>query len=451
MRFLGLELTLKRAMNSVPSNRGGWFPFLREGFAGAWQKGVEVRQDDILSYHAVYSCITLISSDIAKLRVKLVASDASGIWTEVRKDIVSNVLHKPNKIQTRIQFFESWLLSKLTRGNAYVLKGRDASGVVNSLHVLDPSLVQPMISDDGAIFYQLNADNVSGLREPLLVPAREIIHDRFNCLFHPLIGVSPLYACGLAATQGLHIQENSVQFFSKGATAPGVLTAPGEISNETAERLKAHWEAEYGGADNAGKVAVLGDGLKYERMGMSAVDSQLIDQLKWTAEVVCSVFHVPPYMIGVGQMPTYNNIQALNQQYYSQCLQSLIEAAELCLDEGLELEQDTGTEFDLDGLLRMDTATLIDAEAKAVGAGIKSPDEARKRLDLKPVAGGDTPYLQQQNYALSALAKRDSQENPFVSDKPPAPPAPPDPSNDNADQMEMRTALTAIYKGFSDV
>ncbi len=448
MRFLGLELTLKRAMNSVANNRGGWFPFVREGFAGAWQKNVEIRQDDILSYHAVYSCITLISSDIAKLRVKLVEADASGIWSEARGSDRFKVLAKPNKMQTRIQFFESWLLSKLTRGNAYILKGRDASGLVDSMHVLDPSLVQPMIADDGSIYYQLNADNIAGLHEPLLVPAREIIHDRFNCLFHPLMGVSPLYACGLAATQGLHIQENSVRFFSKGATAPGVLTAPGEITNETAERLKAHWEAEYSGADNAGKVAVLGDGLKYERMGMSAVDSQLIDQLKWTAEVVCSVFHVPPYMIGVGQMPPYNNIQALNQQYYSQCLQILIEAAELCLDEGLELEPDTGTEFDLDGLLRMDTATLIEAEAKAVGAGIKSPDEARKRMDLKPVSGGDTPYLQQQNYSLAALAKRDTQENPFSNN---ARPDLPPPSNDNADELQARAALTAIYKGFSDV
>lgn len=448
MRFLGLELTLKRAMNSVANNRGGWFPFVREGFAGAWQKNVEIRQDDILSYHAVYSCITLISSDIAKLRVKLVEADASGIWSEARSSDRLKVLAKPNKIQTRIQFFESWLLSKLTRGNAYILKGRDASGLVDSMHVLDPSLVQPMIADDGSIYYQLNADNIAGLHEPLLVPAREIIHDRFNCLFHPLMGVSPLYACGLAATQGLHIQENSVRFFSKGATAPGVLTAPGEITNETAERLKAHWEAEYSGADNAGKVAVLGDGLKYERMGMSAVDSQLIDQLKWTAEVVCSVFHVPPYMIGVGQMPTYNNIQALNQQYYSQCLQSLIEAAELCLDEGLELEPDTGTEFDLDGLLRMDTATLIEAEAKAVGAGIKSPDEARKRMDLKPVAGGDTPYLQQQNYSLAALAKRDTQENPFSNNaRPVVPPL----SNDNANELQSRAVLAELYKGFSNV
>ena len=73
----------------------------------------------------------------------------------------------------------------------------------------------------------------------------------------------------------------------------------------------------------------------YTAMTMTAVDAQLIEQLKMTAETVCSCFHVPPYMIGVGPAPTYNNIEALNQHYYSQCLQVLMEEIEVLLDEGL--------------------------------------------------------------------------------------------------------------------
>jgi phage portal protein BeeE len=46
-------------------------------------------------------------------------------------------------------------------------------------------------------------------------------------------------------------------------------------------------------------VAVLGDGLAYQAMVMTAVDAQLIEQLKWTAETICSCFHVPSYMVGV--------------------------------------------------------------------------------------------------------------------------------------------------------
>jgi phage portal protein BeeE len=232
-------------------------------------------------------------------------------------------------------------------------------------------------------------------------------------------------------------------FFHNGAQPGGVLSAPGAISDETAKRLKEHWDTNFAGK-NSGKVAVLGDGLKYEAMKAKAIDSQLIEQLKWSAEVVCSTYHVPPYKIGVGTMPTYNNVQALNIEYYSQCLQVLIEAAELCLDEGLGMGENIGTEFDVDNLLRMDTTALINAEKDAVGAGIKSPKEARRRLDLKLVAGGNSPYLQQQNYSLEALARRDAQEDPFGT-APARVPEPP--ANDNAMEAEARAALVEIYKG----
>jgi len=399
----------EKAMSPVSQGRGGWFRIL-ESFSGAWQRNVEVRYDSVLSNHADFACRTLIASDIAKLRIKLVAKDADGIWSETTNAAYSPVLRKPNHFQTRIQFMESWVLSKLQRGNAYILKQRDGRGVVTRLYVLDPNLVTPMVSDDGSVFYQLASDDLSGVEQSILVPAREIIHDRFNCFFHPLVGLSPIFAGGLAAMHGLAIQSDSTVFFQNGARPGGVLTAPAAIANETAQRLKEYWDANFSG-NNAGKVAVLGDGLKYEAMRAKAVDSQLIEQLKWTAEVVCSTYHVPPYKIGVGQMPTCNNIQSLNVEYYSQCLQRLIEDIELCLDEGLGTGESLGTEIDTENLLRMDSVTQMDVLDKA--SGVMKINEKRRKLDLKPVAGGDSVYLQQQNYSLEALAKRDAQDDPF--------------------------------------
>jgi phage portal protein BeeE len=125
------------------------------------------------------------------------------------------------------------------------------------------------------------------------------------------------------------------------------------------------------------------------------------------------VFGVPSYKIGVGPMPTYNNVEALDSQYYSQCLQIHIEQIELCLDEGLGLAgSDLGTVFDLDGLLRMDTETKVKATSEAIKAGFMAPNEARAKFDLKPVEGGESPYLQIQNYSLKALSKRDKTSAP---------------------------------------
>jgi HK97 family phage portal protein len=154
--------------------------------------------------------------------------------------------------------------------------------------------------------------------------------------------------------KGLNIQTSSARLFENNSSPGGILTAPGEIKNSTAERLKADWEQNFSGK-NVGRVAVLGDGLKYEKMALTAVEGQLIEQLKWSAEIVCSTFHVPPYKIGIKDFPARMDLQAMNVEYYSQSLQSLIEAAELCLDEGLNTGNGLGVEFDIEGLLRMDT------------------------------------------------------------------------------------------------
>jgi HK97 family phage portal protein len=392
---------------ATPANGGGWVRIF-ESFTGAWQQNVVLDRESVLTYFAVYACITLIASDVAKLRVKLVEQDTNEVWSEITSPAYSPVLRKPNRYQTRIQFWESYMLSKLTRGNVYVLKVRDMRNVVVGLYVLDPDRTLPMIATDGSIFYRVTGTRLLGNEgDEVLIPAREIIHDRMNCIYHPLVGTSPIWAGAHAATQGLAIQKGSAKFFQNASQPGGILTAPGAISDATALRLKTSWETNFTG-ENAGRVAVLGDGLKYERLALTSVEAQLIEQLKWTADVVCSVFHVPPYKIGLGTMPTYNNIQSLNVEYYAQCLQSLIEAAELCLDEGLECPVGTGTEFDIDNLLRMDSVTQMQVLKEGIGASVLSPNEARKRVDLAPVPGGESPMAQQQYYSLAALAKRDA-------------------------------------------
>ncbi len=391
---------------------------------------------------AVFSCITLIAADIGKLALRLVEQTSEGVWIEAESPSFSPFLRKPNRYQTRIKFIEQWIVSKLIHGNAYVLKQRDNRGVVVAGYILDPTRVTPLVSEDGAVYYELKRDDLSGLREDkITVPAREIIHDLMVPLYHPLVGVSPIYASGMAATQGLSIQGNSNKFFDNGSNPGGVLTAPGAINQETADRLKAYWDANYTG-DNVGKVAVLGDGLKYEAMAVNAVDAQLIEQLRWTGETVCSCFHVPAYMVGIGPPPPYANIEPLVQQYYNQCLQSLIMSLEACLDEGLELPKPYGTEFDPNDLIWLNPAAKTKAAADGVSSGAMSPDEVRKDyLGKGSVPGGNTPYLQAQYFSLAALAERDS-EKPFTK----APSAAPRVDVEDDNVLPMAAMYAAIRR-----
>lgn len=430
------------------SGRGGWWSIIRESYMGAWQRNVEVTAENVLTYSAVFACVTLISSDIGKLGLRLVQRDDDGIWTETESPAFSPFLRKPNRYQNRIKFIEQWITSKLIHGNAYILKQRDRRGIVVGGYGLDPSRVTPLVANDGSVYYELRRDDLSGVKpDTITVPASEIIHDTMVCLYHPLVGVSPIYACGIAALQGLSIQSNSHKFFSVGSNPGGVLTAPGAIGDETAQRLKKYWDENFTG-DNVGKVAVLGDGLKYEQMSVNAVDAQLIEQLKWTGETVCSCFHVPPYMVGIGPPPPYANVEPLLQQYYSQCLQSLITSLELCLDEGLGLSEKIdgtqyGVELDIKDLIWMDTATKMTAAQNGIRSGMTVDEIRRLYHGLPSVKGGDVVYMQEQNHSLEALAALDKAKIEAAKNPQPVPQAlPPKPDDEEEDDEQMDMAAS---------
>lgn len=456
MRFFGFEISrTKGAVTALSSSdMRGWFGVIRESFSGAFQANVEIDAPrEIVAFSGLYAPLTLIAGDIGKLRIKLTQREKNGIRTEVENSPFLPVLRKPNHYQTIIQFIEMWILLKLMYGNVFVIKERDGRGIVTALYILNSERVTPMVAPSGEVYYRLTTDHLSGLQEGVVLPASEIIHDRMNCLWHPLVGVAPLYAAGLSATHGRKIQNNSAQFFANMSRPGGMLTAPGVINDETAVRLKGEFEKNFGGS-GIGRLFVGGDGLKYEGMSIPAEQAQLIEQLEWTVKDIARALMVPYFMVG-GPVAANSNIEAETLRYYTQCLQKLIEQAEACLDEGLALPNGYSTEFDLDGLIRMDTASQAEAVGKLVGAGVMAPNEGRARFNLPPVTGGETPYLQQQNYNLAALAKRDQSDDPFNRPAPAAAPAtePIPQDGDAAEKAAAETAalIEALTKGLQHV
>lgn len=426
MQFLGLTIsrTKGQALQAVDGPRA-WARIIGESFTGAWQRNVEIRLDDVLTHPTVFACITLIASDIAKMCLRLKKENDGGIWEDAEVPSYSPVLRKPNQYQTIIKFIEQWIFSKLIWGNTYVLKQYDNRGVVISVHVLDPARVRVLISDSGAVYYDLQRDSLAGQGgDHIVVPARYIMHDVMYSFYHPLCGLPPLHASGLLATLGLKIITNSANAFANGSTPSGLLMAVQGITSDKALELQHSWEENFSG-DNYGRVAVLGADLKYQPLAVPANKMQLAEQWGKTSEAIATTFHVPFHLVG-GPPPPYNNIQALTVQYFTQCLQSLCRQLETVLDEGLGLgrqfQNRYGTEFDIDDLLWMDSLTMMSVIKDGVSAGVFSPNDGRKMRNLPPTEGGHTPYLQQQNYSLSALNKRDTSDDPFKTATPaPAP------------------------------
>jgi HK97 family phage portal protein len=452
MRIFGLDISrAQKALNPVQGWGHGW-RIIGEAFPGAWQRNEETKVGDLTCYPTLYACLNRISQDIGKLPYLLKREDANRIWQSVENPAYSPVLRKPNGYQTAQQFREAWILSKLVSGNTYVLKQRDQRGVVIALFVLDPCRVIPMVSDSGSVFYQINYSTTQNLlpqsyaAEQVTVPASEIIHDRLNCFHHQLIGVPPLCAAYWPAVKNLRILKSASEFFGNNAQPGGILTAPAGMNATDAAALKEYWAANYTG-ENAGKIAVIGADMKFTSFAMKSADSQLVEQMRYSDEQICQPFGIPPFKIGIGSIPAGLGVDAINQLYYADALQGHIEAMENLLDEGLKVDRPLGIELDLWPLLRMDLGKQADVETKLTGGGIKTPNEGRHAFGLSPLEGGDTVYMQQQDFPLDQVRKNkivDAEQKPIPA------PIDPDPDPDDTPEDEARMFAALLEKELSN-
>ena len=386
-----------------------------EPFAGAWQKGIvdsSGRDPNILAFSGVYSCVTVIAQDIAKLAVRVIQLSDDGVTENVaRQNPYHRLLKRPNGYQTSVDFFTHLLACRLIRGNAYAYKEFDNRGVPHAMHVLHPDRVTVLVHPQSKeIYYQYTPqanDMVSfgqffqDEKGTFYIPARFIVHDRINTLWHPLIGTTPLFAAAMSAAMGGRIMLNSSSLFANMARPSGILTAPAEISDVVAERLKRDFEANYS-AGNFGRTAVLGDGLDWKQMVITSTDAQLIEQLKWTIEDVARAYRVPMYLLNDTTRMTYKNSEQAAHAYYTGCLQYHVEALErrLTSDFGMD-DETTYVAVNVDQMFRMDTSERFAAYREGIAAGVLSPNEARAREGLKPVKGGEEPRMQMQYVPLS--------------------------------------------------
>jgi HK97 family phage portal protein len=458
MKLFGFNIGReKRAPDSLSTVDGGWrngWKRILEPFTGAWQQNIEETRGDLITYPTLYACLSRLSTDIGKLRYLLMQRDSNGISREITNPAYSPVLNKPNNYQTQSQFREYWLLTKLTQGNAYILKRRDERKVVVDLYVLDPERVMPMVSDAGEVYYQLYTSPLNTLPPDypaanLIVPASEIIHDRCMTVHHPLIGVPPLAAAHWPALKNMKIMRSATEFFANNAQPGGLLTAPAGMTEDDAKKVQTYWQTEFQGG-KSGKVAIIGADMKFTSFAMKSIDSQMVEQMRYSDEQICQPFGIPPFMVGIGSIPSGMGVDGVYQLYYQNALQTHIEHMENLLDEGLRIAAPMGVELDLEPLLRMDTSKRADVAVKLVGGGIETPNEGRMRFNYPPLEGGDTVYMQMQDYPLDQVRL-----NKIDPVEPPAPAAPSAADTAAADQaraiIETDRAIAAMKKGLSHV
>lgn len=426
-----------------------------EAFGGAWQRQIVAESNEnLLRFSPVYACVSRIASDISVLRPMLMGPGDGDTLKEIidPRSPYRPLMRRPNPYMNWIQFLSYWIVCKLLYGNMYAIKDRDARGIVTALYPVDPRLARPMVAPDGEVYYSFSGDQLARIPGgEAMLPASEVVHDRMNCLWHPLVGVPPMYAAAASGTLGIRIQSNSEKFFANMSRPSGHLGFKNKVDDEQLKLLKKQFEEGFSGG-NLGRLLVTGGDANYASMTIAAEQSQLAEQLKLTTEDVARCFGIPLHKIQAGTIPAYTNVAAYNQQYLDDCLKVHIEPFERLMTDEVVMKDEYSVELDTSGFMRMDPKARAETREIDMRSGALTINEGRAQENRPPVAGGDTTYLQQQYFSLEALAKRDAQADPFGTAKPATTPADPQQQQDPASpedtvSQEAAAFLNAIVKG----
>lgn len=371
---------------------------------------------------------------------------ANGGRERVTASSLSRILRRPNDYQSASDFFLGLTRRLYADGNAYAYAVRNRRVEIVELHLMRSG--QAVIAEDGSIFYSLSGNEIVDRRFDLSdpVPARDVLHVRLHTPRHPLQGESPILSAALDLSMHNVALQQQVQFFLNQARSSFILGTDQQMNADQNDALREKLSQRIGGM-NEGMPLVLSNGLKPYPLSTSAVDSQLAELLKMSSANIALAHRIPLQVLGLGES-TYQNVEILNQAWLASGLGFCLNHIETAFDSlfGLTGYPDEYTELDTKALLRSAYRERIEGLARGVISGIFSPDEARASEDLPSVPGGDSPYLQQQNYSLAALAKRDEQADPFGTAKPPQAPAAdtPPPTDGGANAGDTQTPQRAL-------
>lgn len=367
--------------------------------------GEPVTAASVMGLSAAWSCVNVIAGTLGTLPFEVWRTNprtgfpeaAPGHWLSI-------LLRRPNLEQTRIDLLEYMSVSLELRGNAYVRKGRltDAGRIV-SLTPINPDDVY-VYRDRNTRMIRYRVRDDRGQVEELT--AREIWHVR-GPGGDPLGGMSTI-AFGrnsFGLSQALDKAASST--FRNGVKPSGVLSFQDWLTEP--RRRDARKEIDgFKGAAEAGRPLVLEGGVTWQQLSFAPEEAQMLQSRNFGVEETCRWFGVPPVLAGHTEKVSAwgTGILEITQGWVKYGLRRRIKRLEMSGDQDLLSAQELGEgyflRYNLDALLRADSAGRAKFYEIMTRAGLMTINECRKLEGLPPVPGGDVPRMQSQNVPIGA-------------------------------------------------
>lgn len=341
---------------------------------------------------AVYACVSAISETIASLPLILYRRDGEG-RSPAPDHSLYRVLHDQfNPEQTALEGRELMQSQVLLKGNAYARIERGSDGQVTALWPMSPDRVTVLRVGDKLAYEYTNHQGVV-----IRLLQSEVLHLRHRSGDDGVLGVSPITAARGVVELAIAEREHGVNTFTNGAKMLGVLKFPGSLSPAQREGLRASWSTQHGGAANAGKTAILENGVEFQAVSMSLEDSEWIAARAFSVTEVARLFRVPPTVIGDLTHGNYSNSVEMARQFVTMTLKRHMVSWEQALSTKCLTDAGRKTYFAehaVEGLLRGDSTNRADFYTKGIAAGWMLPSEARRLENLPVIEGIDRVQTQ---------------------------------------------------------
>ena len=376
---------------------------------GRTTSGKPVNERTAMQTTAVYACVRILAEAVASLPLHVYEYQDDGGKKLVHDHPLYYLLHdEPNPEMTSFVFRETLMSHLLIWGNAYAQIIRDGTGRVLGLYPLLPDKMDVQRDDRGNIYYvySRNSDENPMFKEygDIRLKAEDVLHIP-GLGFDGLIGYSPIAMAKNAVGMTLACEEYGASFFANGANPGGVLEHPGVLKDPS--KVRESWNSVYRGVNNAHKIAVLEEGMKYQQIGIPPEEAQFLETRKFQINEIARLYRIPPHMIGDLDKSSFSNIEQQSLEFVKYTLDPWVIRWEQSLQRSLLLPGEKGKYFiklNVDGLLRGDYQSRMNGYAVGRQNGWFSANDIREMENMNPIPDEEGGNLYLVNGAMTKLA-----------------------------------------------
>ena len=321
---------------------------------------LDVNSANALRVADAYSCVRALSDSVASLPPKVFRKTTSGRVPAGDDQRLVQLLRRPSPGSTSCDLFGQMMVHLNVYGEAFVGKFKDGGDTIAQLALLHPDRLKVELRGQRVV-YTLDGQTEHGPDDVLHIKAMSSDGVR---------GLSPVTQCRLALSLSSNLQEHAKQFFEEGSRPSGILKIGREFgaSEEAMSRAVESWRNAQGGVNKMHRVAVISDA-EFQPIAFSADDSQFLQQRELSAREVARIFRIPGWLIDAptGDSLTYSNVLEQNRAFVTHSLRPWLVRLERAFSGDVDLcPGGTYLEFDLDGLLRADSATRSEIYERAL-------------------------------------------------------------------------------------